>query len=384
MLKLRLAAACLLALLVAACDDNGPQNTAPQPPPAVTVSVPLKQDVTEWDEYTGRFEAVEQVDIRARVSGFIESVNFTDGDMVQKGDLLFVIDRSPFELAVQQAEADQARSQATLDLANIEFERASPLVQSNAISQSQLDIRRTTVQQALAEVAAANAALQIAKLNLQWSAVRAPISGRISDARVDVGNLITGGQENASLLTTIVSLDPIHFTFEASEADLLKYTRLASNGNRPSSRENSTPVRVKLADEDKFLHHGVMDFVDNQVDTRSGTIRGRAIFDNPDQLLQSGMFARMQLLGRTAPALLIPDSAIASDQARRIVFTVSDDGTVEPKVITLGPIVKGLRVVRSGLTETDRVVIEGLQRARPGAKVTPEDGKIVAASDSEN
>ncbi|MGI9464762.1 MAG: efflux RND transporter periplasmic adaptor subunit, partial [Aestuariivirgaceae bacterium] len=187
-------------------------------------------------------------------------------------------------------------------------------------------------------------------------------------------------QQGATLLTTIVSLDPIHFTFEASEADLLKYTRLSRNGGRPSSRGKATPVRVKLADEKDFVHLGQMDFVDNQIDTRSGTIRGRAIFANNDQLLQPGMFGRLQLLGRAAETLLIPDSAIASDQARRIVFTIGDDGVVTPKTVTLGPIVKGLRVVRSGIAETDRIVINGLQRARPGQKVTPEDGKIEAAT----
>ena len=314
------------------------------------------------------------------MSGFIESVHFADGEMVREGDRLFVIDQRPFKLAVQQAEAEVARAQATLDLANIEFERASPLVDSNAISQSQLDIRRTTVQQALAEVAAAKAALESAKLNLEWSSVNAPISGRISDAKIDVGNLITGGQLNATLLTTIVSLDPIHFVFDASEADLLKYSRLSNTGSRPSSRDVANPVRAKLADETDFVHEGRMDFVDNQIDAGSGTIRGRAVFRNTSQLLQPGMFARLQLLGLSAPALMIPDSAIASDQARRIVFTVTDDGTVKPKVITLGPIVKGLRVVRTGLEETDRVVINGIQRARPGQKVTPEEGKIEAQS----
>ena len=379
MTALRLWTALLLMLVVAACDDPKPQANAP-PPPAVTVAVPLKQDITEWDEYTGRFEAVQYVDVRARVSGFIESVHFADGQMVREGDRLFVIDQRPFKLAVQQAEAEVSRAQATLDLANIEFERASPLVESNAISRSQLDIRRTTVQQALAEVAAAKAALESSKLNLEWSSVKAPISGRISDAKVDVGNLITGGQLNSTLLTTIVSLDPIHFVFDASEADLLKYTRLSNTASRPSSRDVANPVRAKLADETDFVHEGRMDFVDNQIDTGSGTIRGRAVFKNTDQLLQPGMFARLQLLGRSAPALMIPDSAIASDQSRRIVFTIEDDGTVTPKVISLGPIVKGLRVVRSGLEATDRIVINGIQRARPGQKVTPEEGKIVAQS----
>ncbi len=374
----------VLVLFVAACDDQGQQKPSQQKPPQVTVATPVKQNVTEWDEYTGRFQAVESVDVRARVSGFVDTIHFTDGQMVEKGDLLFIIDQRPFKIAVERAEAELARAQATLDLANIELDRANPLAKTNVIAKAQLDIRRTTLQQSVAGVAAAKSSVDRARLNLNWSAVRAAISGRISDARTDVGNLVTGGQENATVLTTIVSLNPIHFIFDASEADLLKYIRLARDGTRPSSRETANPVRVKLADEKDFVHEGYMDFVDNQIDTRSGTIRGRAVFANPDQLLQPGLFGRMQLLGRTAETFLIPDDAIASDQAKRIVFAVADDGTVTTKIITLGPIVKGLRVVRSGLEEGDQIIINGLQRARPGQKVTPEKGAIKAPSDTAN
>lgn len=380
--KLWICLSIALALLVSACDDKTQQSQTPQKPPAVTVAAPVQQNITEWDEYTGRFEAVERVNISARVSGVIESIHFTDGQMVRKGDLLFIVDQRPFKIAVAQAEAEVARTQATLNLARIELIRANPLAQTDVIAKATLDIRRTTVEQASAGVAAATAALQQAKLNLEWSEVRAPISGRISDRKVDVGNLITGGQLSATSLTTIVSLDPIHFVFDASETDLLKYTRLAQAGSRPSSRERANPVRAKLADEKEFIHEGRMDFVDNEVDTRSGTLRGRAIFDNPNGLLQPGLFGRLQLLGRKMETLLIPDTAIAADQARRIVFTVAGDGTVGTKVITLGPMVNGLRVVRSGLEAKDRIIINGLQRARPGQKVTPEQGKIIAAGNS--
>ncbi len=229
-------------------------------------------------------------------------------------------------------------------------------------------------------MAALEAALKQAELNLEWTEVRAPIAGRISDRRVDAGNLITGGQTGATLLTVIVSLDPIHFVFDGSEADFLRYLRLAAAGARPSSRDVQNPVSVRLADETDYKHQGRMDFVDNVLNPKTGTIRGRAIFDNKDGLLTPGFFGRLRLFGGEHDALLVPDSAIASDQASKIVFTVADDGTVGTKRVELGPIVDGLRVIRSGLAATDRIVIDGLQRARPGQKVKPEDGKIEAAA----
>lgn len=316
------------------------------------------------------------MEIRSRVSGYLESINFKDGDRIDEGNLLFVIDRRPFEIALRQAEAEVEQARARLQLARSDVARAKPLARRRNIPERELESREARQREAAGLLAASQARLQKAKLDLEWTEVRAPISGRISDARVDVGNLISGGQLNATLLTTIVSLDPIHFIVETSEADFLKYSRLARAGQRPSSRDTQNPVVVRLVDEKTFTHKGKMDFVDNALDPNSGTLRARAIFDNRSEFLTPGVFGRMRLFGGRFSALLIPDEAIVSDQARKITMTVIEDGTVVPKVVTLGPIVDGLRVVRSGLSPTDRVIINGIQRARPGQKVTPSDGKI--------
>ncbi len=252
--------------------------------------------------------------------------------------------------------------------------------QSQTVTAREFETRRSTQRNAAAVVASLEAVLKQAELNLAWTEVRAPISGRISDRRVDAGNLVSGGQTGATLLTVIVSIDPIHFVFDASEADYLRYERLDAAGARQSSRYVPNPVSVRLADENDYGHHGRMDFVDNVLNPKTGTIRGRAIFDNKDGLLTPGYFGRLRLFGGQHDGLLVPDSAIASDQASKIVFAVADDGTVAAKRVELGPIVDGLRVIRSGLAPTDRIVIEGLQRARPGQKVKAEDGKIEAAA----
>ena len=366
-----------LTVLLAACDRKPEVNAAPAPPP-VTVSKPVQKSITEWDEYTGRFTAVETVEIRARVSGFIESIHFKDGQIVKKGDLLFVIDPRPYKIAVDQAKADVERAQAKLEIASHDVDRATPLARNQTITDRELDTRKAVQRDAAGGVGSAEAALRQAELNFEWTAVRAPISGRISDRRVDAGNLIVGGSTGATLLSAIVSLDPIQFIFDGSEADFIRYLRLAAAGSRPSSRDVQNPVAVRLADEKDFKHQGRMDFVDNVVNPKSGTIRGRAIFDNKDGLLTPGFFGRLRLFGGERESLLVPDSAIASDQASKIVFTVADDGMVATKKVELGPIVDGLRVVRAGLAPTDRIVIDGLQRARPGQKVTAENGKIEA------
>ena len=364
--------------VLAGCDNKQASNATP-PPPSVTVSQPLQKTITEWDEYTGRFEALATVDVRARVSGFIDSIHFNDGQIVKQGDLLFVIDPRPYRLAVEQAKADVERAQSKLEIATSDVERAAPLVRSQTLSGREFDTRKSVQRDAAGAVGSAEATLKQAELNLEWTEVHAPIGGRISDKRVDAGNLITGGTTGTTLLTSIVTLDPIHFIFDASEADFIRYLRLAKAGTRPSSRDVQNPVAVRLADEADYKHTGRMDFVDNVVNARTGTIRGRAILDNKDGLLTPGFFGRLRLFGGTVDALLIPDGAIASDQASKIVFTVADDGTVGTKKVELGPIVDGLRVVRSGLTANDRVVVEGLARARPGQKVTPENGTIKAA-----
>jgi multidrug efflux system membrane fusion protein len=369
----------LMAPLLIGCDSK-PAATAAPPPPPVTVAQPLQKTITEWDEYTGRFAAVETVEVRARVSGFIDSIHFNEGQMVQKGEPLFVIDRRPYQLAVEQAKADVERAKAKLEIASLDVQRATPLVRSQAVTEREFDTRKSTERDAAGQVASAEAAMKQAELNLEWTEVRAPTTGRISDRRVDAGNLVTGGQTGATLLTVIVSIDPIHFVFDASEADFLHYMRLAATGARPSSRDVQNPVSVRLADEADYIHHGRMDFVDNALNSKTGTMRGRAVFDNKDELLTPGSFGRLRLFGGEHEALLVPDSAIASDQSRKIVFTVADDGTVGTKLIELGPIVDELRVIRSGLAPTDRIVIDGLQRARPGQKVKPEDGKIDPAA----
>ncbi|MGA8495515.1 MAG: efflux RND transporter periplasmic adaptor subunit [Xanthobacteraceae bacterium] len=368
----------LFANVLAGCDGKPAANSPP--PPAVTVAHPLQKSITEWDEYTGRFTALETVEIRARVSGFIDSVHFQEGQIVKKDDLLFVIDQRPYQIAVELAKADIQRAQAKLDIATDDVNRATPLVQSKTLTEREFDTRQSVQRDAAGQLASANAALKQAQLNLEWTEVRAPIAGRISDKRVDAGNLISGGQTGATLLSVIVSIDPIHFVFDGSETDFLHYLRLAAAGTRPSSRDAPNPVAVRLADETEYAHQGRMDFVDNAINPKTGTIRARAVFDNKDGFLTPGFFGRLRLFGGTHDGLLIPDGAIASDQASKIVFTVADDGTVGTKRVELGPIIDGLRVVRSGLAPTDRIVIDGLPRARPGQKVTAEDGTIKAAA----
>jgi membrane fusion protein, multidrug efflux system len=369
----------LAAQLLAGCDSNPAASSAPPPPP-VTVARPLQKTITEWDEYTGRFTALETVEVRARVSGFVDSIHFNEGQMIKQGDLLFVIDPRPYRLAVEQAKADVERAKAKLEIASLDVQRGTPLARTQALTERELDTRKSTERDAAGQVASAEAAVKQAELNLEWTEVRAPIGGRISDKRVDAGNLITGGPTGATLLTVIVSIDPIHFIFDGSEADFLRYVRLAAAGGRPSSRDVQNPVSVRLADETEFKHQGRMDFVDNVLNPRTGTIRGRAVFDNKDGLLTPGFFGRLRLFGGEHEALLVPDGAIASDQSSKIVFTVADDGTVGTKLIELGPMVDGLRVIRTGLAPTDRIVIDGLQRARPGGKVTAQDGKVEAAA----
>lgn len=351
------------------------------PAPQVVVATPLARKITLWDEYTGRFEAREQVEVRARVSGFIEKIHFRDGQIVNKGDLLFTIDQRPFLLSVEGARADLERAKAQVALGENEVERAEGLTRNQTITARDLDQRKANLLSARATQRAAEAMLKTAELNLEWTMVRAPISGRISDRRVDAGNLITGGQNGASLLTNIISIDPISFVFEASEADYIRYSRLMQNGGRPSGRDNPNPVLVRLADETDWKRKGQMEFMDNQLNPRSGTIRGRAIFDNKDQFLTPGTFGRMRLFGGEVEAMLVPDAVIVSDQASKIVLTVGEGNKVVPKPVKLGPIVDGLRVVSSGLATTDKVIINGLANpmVRPGGIVNPQPGEIKSA-----
>jgi RND family efflux transporter MFP subunit len=353
---------------------------AQPPPPTVTVAAPLAQPIREWDEFTGRFEAAARVEVRPRVSGFIEGVSFRDGQLVREGEVLFSIDRRPYQIARDAADAEAARAQAQLDLANNDVERALQLVQSRSIPQRELDSRQAQARVALASLLAARASQATARLNFEWTDVRAPIAGRISNRRVDVGNLVSGANEGGTLLTTIVALDPIYLEFDASEADFIKYSRLAQSGGRGTGREVRHPVQARLADQQGWPIEGVLDFVDNVLNPRTGTIRARGIVANPDAFLTPGMFARLRLFAGEAPALLVPDAAIVADQARRIVLAVNAENVVEPRIVTLGPLIDGLRVIRSGIEPTDRIIINGLANpfVRPGARVMPQPGTISA------
>jgi multidrug efflux system membrane fusion protein len=371
-----LAAASLLFLFTSAAAH------AQGGPPAMPVSIapPIAKRVTQWDEYSGRFEAVASVEVRARVSGFIDKLHFKDGQLVNVGDPLFTIDKRPFEIAVDSADAEVARNKAQVNLADLQVQRGASLISSRTITDQEYDQRKANLKVAQAQLKAAEAGLRSAELNLDWTDVRAPVAGRISDRKVDAGNLIQGGQQGATLLATIVTLDPIRFVFDVSESDYLRYTRLFLSGALASSRETN-PVRIRLADETEWTRTGKVDFVDNTFAPRSGTIRTRAVVDNKNQLLTPGIFGRVQLFGGDYDALLIPDTAIISDQSRKIVFTVGEDNVVKAKPVTLGPIVDGLRVVRDGLAATDQVVLDGLANpmVRPGAKVVPQKGEITTA-----
>ncbi|HTF77086.1 MAG TPA: efflux RND transporter periplasmic adaptor subunit [Bradyrhizobium sp.] len=362
----------LLALSLSGCGDKPPQQAAAGPPP-VTVAQPTKRTVTDWDEFTGRFEAVEEVQVRARVGGFVTSVEFRDGAFVGPGDLLYVIDARPFEAVAEQADGQLSDARAKAELAKRELDRALTLNQTQAVSDSIVDQRRQALQAAKAAEMQAAGALKAAHLNIEFTHVVAPIGGRVSRHLVSVGNLMQGS-DNASgtLLTSIVSLDPIYIYFDMDEATYLKNNRLYFEGKRPSSRENPNPVQVSLTGETKPSHNGKVDFLDNRLDVSTGTLRGRAVIPNKDFSILPGQFGRVRLIGSSPyDALLLPDTAVASDQSRKIVFVVRDDDTVEARQVTLGPLDEGLRVIREGLKPEDRVIVDGLQRARVGAKVSP-------------
>ncbi|TLG79310.1 efflux RND transporter periplasmic adaptor subunit [Methylocystis sp. B8] len=350
------------------------------PTPEVVVSRPLAKTIPHWEEYTGRFEALKQVEVRARVSGTLEKINFTDGQFVKADDVLFVIDQRPYQIAVDSARAELARTQAQAAMSTRDYARAQEMTQGRTITARDVDQRKASSEIAKAQVASAEAALRNAELNLEWTQVRAPISGRVSDRRVDPGNLVQGGQAGATLLTTIVTLDPIHFVFDASEADYIRYARGSENQKKPE-REFNNRVSVRLADETEWTRSGVMDFLDNQINRRSGTIRGRAVFDNKDYFLTPGAFGRLRLFSGDVAALLIPDAAIVSDQTSKTVLVVTDDNKVIAKSVALGPIHRGLRVIQSGLDAKDRIVIGGLANpmVRPGASVRPKEGEIKEA-----
>ncbi len=363
------AASVMMAAALYGCSKG--QEAPAQGAPPVTVATPLSQQVVDWDEFTGRFEATRSVDVRARVGGYIQSVHFKDGDFVRQGQLLFTLDPRPAEAALASARAQLAQGQAQLTLARTELARAEGLLASQAVSQAEVDAKRGAVQTAEAAMAAANAAIRARQLDVEFTRVTAPISGRVSDRRVDPGNLIGGGSSAGDVLTTIVSSSPIYFVFDGSEALALKYQRDARNG--------SAPIRIRLQDETAYDRTGTLDFTDNAIDASSGTIRLRAVVQNADGFLKPGMFGHAQLAGSGGyAAMLVPDAAVVTDGPRKVVYVVAKDGTVGAKPVQLGPIANGLRVVRTGLTPDDRVIINGLQRARPGQKVTAQNGTIKA------
>jgi len=368
-----------LALVAAAgtkLAGESPAVAAAPPPAAVTVAAPLVRDVSEWDDYVGRFAPSRTVEIRPRVAGEVTGIHFRDGEIVQKGQLLFTIDPRPFSAALAEARANAASARSALALAQADLGRATRLIADEAVSAGEVDSLRAKVQAAQAALAAADARVRVRALDVEFTQVRAPIAGRISDRKVDAGNQVAGGEgTNGTVLTTINALDPIYFTFDGSEALYLKTQRARQPGAEPAA------VEIQLQDETEHRWKGRLDFTDNGLDQRSGTIRGRAVLSNPGYFLTPGMFGNMRLAaGGKAPALLVPDTAIQTDQARKIVLTVDAQNQVSAKPVVLGPVVDGLRVVRSGLTARDRVIITGSQMAMPGAKVAPKAGRIAATA----
>jgi membrane fusion protein, multidrug efflux system len=362
-----------LALALAACSDQAAKTAATPPPPAVSVANPLEREVVEWDEYTGRFDAVDTVEVRARISGFLNEVKFTDGAVVKKGDLLFVIDPRPFQRVLDRDRAALLGAKIQLEFAEKDLERAKPLMATSTISQQVFDQRTQAVRAAEANVLSAEANVRSGELDVEFTQITAPITGRIGRKLVSEGNYLTGSSGSGTLLTTIISADPVYFYFDVSETEFLKYQRFGSAMAQSGARVSEVPVELALQGEQGFPHKGRMSFIDNRIDQNTGSLRVRAVFDNPDQLFQPGLFARVRLAGSGKyKAILLPDMAVAADQSNRFLFVVADDGTVSTRPIELGPMIDGLRVIRTGVTASDTVVVNGLQRARNGIKVTPE------------
>jgi RND family efflux transporter MFP subunit len=359
-----LAAAALLFL--ASCHAPPP----PPPPPQVTVAQAIGRKVADWDEFTGRFEAVNSVEVRPRVSGYVQRVAFSEGATVPQGAVLFVIDQRPYEAEVERAEADLAQARTREELAASELQRAGELLRTQAISREEFDARTSGRAESSAAVSEAEAALKTARLNLEWTTVRAPISGRVGRAEVTPGNLVQAGPPSATLLTTIVSLDPIYVYFDADELAYLKFLKSVPGKQAAAARARTLPVSIGLANETGFPHEGRIDFLDNRVDGTAGTIRVRAVLRNPDRQFAPGLFARVKLVsGNQYAATLIDDRAVGTDQDRKFVLVLKPDSSVEYRAVELGPTVDGLRVVRSGLQPGEDIVVKGLQRVRPGMKV---------------
>lgn len=363
-----------LAVLLLGCSEpsDAPAAEAKMPPVKVKVAQPLQKEVLEWDEYTGRIEAMETVEVRARIDGYLDKVNFKAGDKVKKGDLLFVIDPRPYRAELNRAEGELERARARLELAKNDLQRAEHLRRAKAISEEEYDARSKGQREAAAAVRAADAAAQTARLNLEFTEIRAPISGRIGREFVTQGNLVSGGG-GGTLLTVVVSVDPVYVYVDADERAVLKYRRLAEAGKRVSARETRITAKLALIDESDFPHEGYIDYIDPRMDPSTGTLRARAVFSNPKEFLSPGFFARLRVPG-SAPyqGLLIPDRAIGTDQGQKFVWVAKDDGSVEYRRIVLGAATGRMRVVSEGLQPGDWVIIEGIQKIRPGTKIEAE------------
>ena len=370
-MRRRFASAFLTSCLVSfvGCDSG-----APQPPaaPEVIVAEVLSKRIVDWDEYSGRFAAVDSVEVRPRASGYVNEVRFREGQLIKRGDVLVTIDPRPYQADYDRASANVDLAQSQLELSNLEANRAQNLRATGAVPVEELDKRVADRNQRRANVAAAKAALESAALTLSFTEVRAPVDGRASRAEVTRGNLVTGGDSGGTLLTTIVSVDPIYVYFDGDENAYLRYNAMARAGSRKSSRDAPNPMRVGLADESGFPHEGIIDFVDNQIDPRTGTIRVRGVLDNKQGIFTPGLFARVQLLGSGEyDAILIEDRAVGTDQNQRFVYVLGADNKLEYRAVELGRVVDGFRVIRKGLAKGDVVVTSGLQRARPGLVVRP-------------
>lgn len=365
---IRFAALFGLGLILAACQPEA-QPAPPSAPPEVTVAKPVARKIVEDDEFVGRFQAVDEVDVRARVAGYLAEVHFVDGQLVKEGDLLFTIDQRPFIAEKDRADAQVRVTTAQLDYAKQQADRGADLVKRGTIAQSQFDERNQEYLAAQASAEAAKASARVAALNLDYTEIRAPIAGRIDRRFVSVGNLV---QPDQTLLTRIVSLDPIDIYFDIDERALLNYARDARSRGTDLQQGAGLDVKVRLADEDDGPFTGHLDFAENRVDQESGTIRLRARLDNPQFIMQPGMFGRVNVPASLPhDGIMLPDAAVGSDQNQRIVYVVAEDGTVSTKPVRPGPTIDGYRVIRSGLDGTETIVIDGLMRVRPGAKVTP-------------
>jgi RND family efflux transporter MFP subunit len=359
----------LAAMILSACARNEAAEAPPAPPPVQAAKV-VARAVTEFDEFTGRFEAVERVEVRPRVSGYVMATRFAQGHEVKKGDILYVIDSRPYRATLKHAQAELTRARTQAALAESERARATRLIEKRAISQEEFDARISGNEQAAANLQAAEAAVESAALDLSFTEVRAPISGLVGRAEITAGNLVAAGQ---TLLTTVVSVNPIYVSFDGDEQVYLKYVGMALRGERGSSRDTPNPVWAGLADEQGHPHEGVMVFLDNELDPATGTIHARGLFENPDRRFTPGMFARVKLTGSGQyDALLINDSAVGTDQSVKFVLRVGADNKIEYTPVKLGPLIDGLRVVREGLKADDVIVVKGLQQGRPGMPVTPQ------------